>query len=963
VGQDAVHFNNPLLPDTRSEMALPLLARGIVIGALDVQSEKPHAFTNDDVETLQIMADQVTSAIENARLFEQTQRRLKEQAMLYSIGTKIGGTLKLQETTDILVTETAEALNCAQCALSLLDENQTVHVLSDYVRKGSSFGRQRGPRPDIQSSESWARILADKQEFILHIDEVTTEGLEATYLKEHNGTALVITPILLRNEVIGTLEVYDDQPGRRFKYQDVTLLDSIALLAANAIENARLYESIHESQSFMKAIIDQIPDPIFIKDRDHKWVVVNTAFAEGILGQPENKILGASDHDFLPEKQADWFWKFDNKMFETGLIQEAEEPITDFEGNLRTLYTRSIPLNLSPEEDKPDYLIGIINDVTDRKQREAERERLIEETRKTLDRTQTLYRISNLLAAADEQQATFEAVLVEYLNLLRLKQGRILLHDKALNANVARARVARGKPVSPSVIIAVDKDRVFQQLLKDPTPIQVLDPRKHRLTKGRPDLRGRARIASMLFIPLVIRKQLLGTIILDATASDYEFERSDIEIGESIADQLTIWLENRRLFTEAQYRSDLLQTAAGVSRAASSILEVETLINTSVNLIRDQFDFYYVGLFLVDEAREWAVLQAGTGEAGRIQLDKNHRLEVGGESMIGWSIKHRQARIALDVGEEAVHFKNPILPETHSEMALPLKSRDEVIGALTVQSVERGAFSDEDIVLLQTMADQLANAIKNAYLFTQTQEVLAETEVLYQVDSSAIYMYLDSADQEEASPPEQIVEQKEVWTRSGTPASPNGTRFRAADFALEQLVPQHGWHLIDDVGDSENISEQMQEALSSIGITSLLILPLSTHQRRLGFLVAAYKSSNRRFSQKQIRFHTAIAQQVVTALENLRLLDASQRRARREEVIREITLKIRNAVDVDDILKTTVVELGKVLGASRGNITLGVEKLAAPAQTRSRRGNGSRISKVQDDGQSDNPAKNNNSAG
>jgi GAF domain-containing protein len=101
--------------------------------------------------------------------------------------------------------------------------------------------------------------------------------------------------------------------------------------------------------------------------------------------------------------------------------------------------------------------------------------------------------------------------------------------------------------------------------------------------------------------------------------------------------------------------------------------------------------------------------------------------------MIGWSVQNREARIALDVGEEAVHFQNPILPDTHSEMALPLISRDEVIGALTVQSVERGAFSDEDITLLQTMADQLANAIANARLYEASQRAARREALIKEI--------------------------------------------------------------------------------------------------------------------------------------------------------------------------------------------------------------------------------------
>ena len=147
-----------------------------------------------------------------------------------------------------------------------------------------------------------------------------------------------------------------------------------------------------------------------------------------------------------------------------------------------------------------------------------------------------------------------------------------------------------------------------------------------------------------------------------------------------------------------------------------------------VDLACQRFDLCYAGLFLVDsegqwtgEPNRWAVLRSGTGEAGRKMLAQDHKLEIGGTSMIGWCTANRQARIALDVGEEAVRFDNPLLPETRSEMALPLISGGRVIGALSIQSSQPAAFSEEDIATLQSMADQLANAIQNAYLFDQIQ--------------------------------------------------------------------------------------------------------------------------------------------------------------------------------------------------------------------------------------------------
>ncbi len=174
-------------------------------------------------------------------------------------------------------------------------------------------------------------------------------------------------------------------------------------------------------------------------------------------------------------------------------------------------------------------------------------------------------------------------------------------------------------------------------------------------------------------------------------------------------------------------RSTQLRTAAEVAKSAITILDTEKLMQHTVNLIQQQFDFYYVGIFLVDEDEEYVVLRAGTGEAGQRMLAEGHKLAIG-TGMIGWSVKHAQARIALDVGEDAVRFDNPHLPKTRSEMALPLILRGKVLGALTVQSEEATAFTEEDITVLQAMVDQLAIALENARLFEEQQKFSEKLE-------------------------------------------------------------------------------------------------------------------------------------------------------------------------------------------------------------------------------------------
>jgi CheY-like chemotaxis protein/putative methionine-R-sulfoxide reductase with GAF domain len=170
-----------------------------------------------------------------------------------------------------------------------------------------------------------------------------------------------------------------------------------------------------------------------------------------------------------------------------------------------------------------------------------------------------------------------------------------------------------------------------------------------------------------------------------------------------------------------------LQTAAEVARATISVLDPDELLRQAVDLVRERFGLYYVGLFLLDEEQRFAVLRAGTGEAGQQMMSRGHKLEVGGDSMVGQCVAKGEARIALDVGVEATRFSNPLLPDTRTETALPLRSRGRTIGAMTVQSVEEAAFDEADIAVMQTMADQVAAAIDNAQLFAQTEAALEET--------------------------------------------------------------------------------------------------------------------------------------------------------------------------------------------------------------------------------------------
>lgn len=254
--------------------------------------------------------------------------------------------------------------------------------------------------------------------------------------------------------------------------------------------------------------------------------------------------------------------------------------------------------------------------------------------------------------------------------------------------------------------------------------------------------------------PMKARGQVIGIIGLAYTEPGRAFTPEQIESLEQFAELAALAVDNARLYQSArrelderervqdelyeahrqleanahtlERRSQLLRMAAEVSRAASAILDPDELSQQVVTLAQQRFGLYYVGLFLMDKQGENVVLRAATGDAGREMLQAGHQFPVGSSSMVGWCVANRQARIALDVGADAVRFSNPLLPHTRSELALPLISRGQVLGALTIQSEQEAAFSDEDIETFQTMADQLANAIQNARLYEQLQQELEE---------------------------------------------------------------------------------------------------------------------------------------------------------------------------------------------------------------------------------------------
>ncbi|MGD2058454.1 MAG: GAF domain-containing protein, partial [Anaerolineales bacterium] len=207
------------------------------------------------------------------------------------------------------------------------------------------------------------------------------------------------------------------------------------------------------------------------------------------------------------------------------------------------------------------------------------------------------------------------------------------------------------------------------------------------------------------------------------------------EIIQAVADEVAVALEQARLLEEVQRRAAQLETAAEVARDASGLLDIDTLVERTANLILQRFGYDHVGIYLLDEDRRTAILQEAAGENGELLLQDGLRVEVGSDSIIGHVTATGEQYLAQDIRDDPLIQRNPHLPQTESELAIPLTVGQRVLGALDIQDHSIAAFDQDDIAVLQILSDQLAVAVQNAHLFQDTLERARREQTVLELSS------------------------------------------------------------------------------------------------------------------------------------------------------------------------------------------------------------------------------------
>jgi GAF domain-containing protein len=312
------------------------------------------------------------------------------------------------------------------------------------------------------------------------------------------------------------------------------------------------------------------------------------------------------------------------------------------------------------------------------------------------------------------------------------------------------------------------------------------------------------------------------------------------------------------------------------------VQDLNTLLPEITELVSKQFNYYHAGIFLLDETNEYAVLHAANSAGGQQMLHRQHKLRLDSTSIVGYVTSRAEPRVARNVGTDSVFFNNPDLPNTRSEMAVPLLVGGRVIGALDVQSTQPNAFTEENIDTLTTLADQVAIAIENARLFTEAKHALEETERTFES-----YIRRD-------------------WSEFASQAKNPGYVFDG-----NRTAP---WDAKDKREKVKTLAQTGRLSLNK-GFDEITI-PIKFRGQTVGMLEVKSKKGVRRWTQDEITLLEAAAERAAFALENARLVENAQRRALRERSIGEISSKIGAASDLDAIMQTAVEELGRRMGGT-----------------------------------------------
>lgn len=467
-------------------------------------------------------------------------------------------------------------------------------------------------------------------------------------------------------------------------------------------------------------------------------------------------------------------------------------------------------------------------------------------------------------------------------------------------------------------------------LVRTREPLMLVEDTMNRATAMGAKISGKPA-QSWMGVPLLAHGEPIGAIIVQDLENEHSFNEEDLQFLILVAGQVSGAIYNIHVLEESRQTALQFETAAEIARDISSSLDLDDLLQKSVELIRTRFDFYHASVFLKDASGEYVVIRESTGEAGAQMKRSGHKLGVGSKSIVGFVAGNGEQLIVNDTTRDATYYPNPLLPETKGEAAIPLRVGDRIVGVLDVQSTLPYAFSESNLRTLQILADQLAIAVINSELFAETQEHLAQHRLLHHITTTAASGTTLNEALESAVGGLQVTlggdrvsilltdrERKNLEVKAAVGYAPD---------IFELKVPLGngitGWAAAHKRSIRiNNVQNDTRYIEGSANTKSELAIPMIYRSELLGVLNVESEQLNA-YTETDEELLGTLGGSLAAIIANARLLEQIRAQAERERVLFEITDKIRRTTDLQTILTTTVSELTRVTGASRAHIKVG----------------------------------------